>query len=166
MFVTFGIDKSHPNMMKPAILVFILLVSFCGANAQINDSTALLVHKDSRIDILLKKQANINKTAIYKTNGGQYKGYRVMVLSTNDKELAYRTKGTLLGNYPDSRVYMSYQAPFYKLKMGDFLKRSDAEDLRKEVARMFPRGVFVVSDVIQLKPEEEKKLLGGDDENN
>src|ERR1700712_1755675 len=152
-------------MNKHILLVFITFLSFCAANAQINDSAALVVHKDNRIDILLKKQANINKTAIYKTNNGQYKGYRVMVLSTNDKELAYRTKGNMLGTYPDSRVYMSYQAPFYKIKMGDFLKRGDAEDLKKELTKMFPRGVFIVNDVIQLKPDEEKKLLGGDDDN-
>jgi hypothetical protein len=153
-------------MNKPTILVLIAFFSFFLVNAQMSDSTALVVHKDNRIEVLLKKQANINKTAIYKTNGGQYKGYRVMVLSTNDKELAYRTKGSLLGRYPDSRIYMSYQTPFYKLKMGDFLKRGDAEDLRKELSVMFPRGVFIVSDIIQLTPDEEKKLLGGDDENN
>jgi hypothetical protein len=152
-------------MDKRPILIVFALVLFFSVNAQ-NDSTALVVHKDNRIDILLKKQANINRTAIYKTNGGQYKGYRVMVLRTNNKELAYRTKGNLLGAYPDSRVYMAYQTPFYILKMGDFLKRSDAEDLRKEIVKMFPTGVFIVSDVIQLKPEEEKKLLGGEDENN
>lgn len=154
-------------MNKHIILIFISFLCCCVANAQISDSTtALVVHKDSRIDVLLKKQANINRTAMYKTNNGQYKGYRIMVLSTNDKELAYRTKGHLLGAYPDSRIYMSYQVPFYKLKMGDFLKKGDAEDLRKELAKMFPRGVFIVSDVIQLKPEEEKKLLGGDDDSN
>jgi len=153
-------------MNKRTNLVVIAFFSFFMVNAQMSDSTALVVHKDSRIEVLLKKQANINKTAIYKTNGGQYKGYRVMVLSTNDKELAYRTKGSLLGSYPDSRIYMSYSAPFYKLKMGDFLKRSDAVDLQKELTRMFPRGVYVVNDVIQLTPDEEKKLLGGDDENN
>lgn len=152
-------------MNKQILLVFFACLYVCVINAQINDSTALVVHKDSRIDVLLKKQSNINKTAIYKTNNGQYKGYRVMVLRTNNKELAYRTKGSLLGAYPDTRVYMSYQAPKYILKMGDFLNRSDAEGLRKEIVRMFPSGVFVVPDVIQLKPEDEKKLLDGDDEN-
>ncbi len=152
-------------MNKQFLLIFIACLYVCVTNAQF-DSSSLVVHKDSRIEVLLKKQANINRTAIYKTNNGQYKGYRVMVLSTNNKELAYRTKGSLLGAYPDTRVYMAYQAPFYKLKMGDFLKRSDAEDLRKEIMKMFPSGVFIVSDVIQLKPEEEKNLLGGDDENN
>lgn len=150
-------------MNKHIILVFITFVILNGATAQISDSTSLVVHKDNRIDVLLKKQANINKTAIYKTNNGQYKGYRVMVLRTNDKELAYRTKGNLLGTYPDSRIYMSYQAPKYILKMGDFLKRGDADGLKKELTKMFPNGVFIVNDVIQLKPDEEKKLLGDDD---
>lgn len=151
-------------MNKRLLFISLAFLFSFAALAQI-DTPNIVVHKDSRIDILLKKQANINKTAAMKTSNGQYKGYRIMVLNTNDRELAYKTKGQILTNFPDQQVYMSYQAPFFKLKVGDFLKRADAEDLRKDLGRLMPKGVFIISDVIKLKPEEEAKLLGADDVN-
>lgn len=151
-------------MNKRLLFVSLSFLYSFAATAQ-NDTPDIVVHKDSRIDILLKKQATINKTATMKTSNGQYKGYRVLVLKTNDREQAYKTKGQMLSNFPDQQVYMSYQAPNFILKVGDFLKRTDAEDLRKDIARMMPKGVFIIPDVIKLKPEEEAKLLGGDDAN-
>lgn len=151
--------------MNKSILFISLTFLFSFAAIAQNDTPNIVVHKDSRIDILQKKQATINKTASMKTSNGQYKGYRVMVLRTNDREQAYKIKGQILSNFPGQQVYMSYQAPNFILKVGDFLKRGDAEDLSKDLARMMPKGVFIIADVIKLKPEEEAKLLGVDDNN-
>lgn len=138
-----------------SVTISILLVS---ANAQVAPSGVVL-HKDSRIDALLKKQSDINKVAAIKTNGGKYKGYRVMALNTNDRDLAYRTKAQLLSRFPDYQVYMSYQAPFFKLKIGDFIRRNDAEDLRKMVAVMMTKGVYIVPDIVILSAEDEERLI-------
>ena len=143
---------------KFLLLPCLLLLAFV-ATAQTDTMTNMIVHKDSRIDLLVKKQSTINKTAVFKTHGGAYKGYRIMVLNTNDRELAYKTRGELLSRFPEHKVYMGYQTPFFKLKMGDFAKREDAEDLRKQLVRMLPKGVFIIQDVVQLKPEDEAKLL-------
>jgi len=144
--------------MKRILFSLILLLTTAAAFAQ-DDSSGIIVHKDNRIETLLKKQADINRVAVFKTSNGQYKGYRIMVLNTNDRELAYKTKGQLLSRFPDNAVYMSYQAPFFKLKIGDFIKRDDADDLRKQLASMMPKGVFVVPDIITVKPEDEKKFI-------
>ncbi|MES2776105.1 MAG: SPOR domain-containing protein [Bacteroidota bacterium] len=145
--------------LKHSILLSlaVILVGATGAMAQAD--SGMIVHRDSRIEVLLKKQGDINKVAGFKTSNGQYKGYRIMVLNTTDRELAYKTKGQLLSRFPDHSVYMSYQAPFFKLKAGDFIKKEDAEDLRKRLSSMMPKGVFVVPEIINVKPEDEKKYL-------
>jgi hypothetical protein len=134
---------------------FILLASFATARPV----TGVVLHKDSRIDVLLKKQADINKVAVVKTSSGKYKGYRVMALNTNDRELAYKTKAQLLSRFPEYSVYMSYQTPFFKLKIGDFLKKEDAEDLRKHLSMMIKQGIYIVPDVVMLKPDDVERLM-------
>ena len=43
--------------------------------------------------------------------------------------------------------------------IGDFIKKEDAEDLRRQLSNMMPKGVFVVPEIIKVKPEDEKKYL-------
>ncbi|HSK12730.1 MAG TPA: SPOR domain-containing protein, partial [Phnomibacter sp.] len=115
---------------------------------------------------LTRKQHQINKVttdanalAKYKTSGGKYKGYRLMVLNTNNRDLAYQTRGQLASRFPQHTLYLGYQAPYYKLKMGDFLEKNDAEALKKQLSGILKQGIFVIPDAVNLKPEEEEKLL-------
>ena len=145
--------------MKQTIIFTLIILSISVTNTMAQMDSGIIVHKDSRIETLLKKQGDINKVAGFKTSNGQYKGFRIMVLNSTDRELAYKTKGQLLSRFPDHAVYMSYQAPFFKLKIGDFIKKEDAESLRKQLSNMMPKGVFVVPELIKVKPEDEKKYL-------
>jgi hypothetical protein len=140
------------------LLLFIFLMNMQKLKAQ-TDSARVEVIKDPRIDLLIKKQAQINKIAVYKNSRGEYKGFRLMIMNTNDRELAYKTRSDILRYYPEYNVYMAYQAPYFKIKMGDFIKRADAEKLKKEISGMFKQGTFVVQDIIKLSPEEEARLI-------
>lgn len=151
-------------MKKLTSYTFILLLSVICISAYAQKDS-MIIHKDSRIDLLLKKQSDINKLAAFKTSNGKIKGFRIMVLNTNNRDLAYKTKAQLLSLFPEYASYMSYQAPFFKLKIGDFLKKEDAEDLRKQLGTLFPKGVFVIPDIIVIRPQDEKRLLE-DIENN
>lgn len=145
--------KSH----LPYCLTTLLLFLTFSLLAQ--DSSSVVVIKDPRIDLLVKKQAQINKVSGYKNSRGEYKGYRVMVLNTNDRDLAYKTRAEILRSFPDQNVYMAYQSPYYKLKVGDFLKRSDADKIKKDLSVAFNQTTYVIEDIIKLTPEQEAKLL-------
>lgn len=147
------------------LLLIVLELSTC-LHAQTAD-TGITIHKNSLIDVILKKQftgtsaASPQKTThlntVYKV---KRQGYRVMVLNTDDRALAYKIKGQLLSQYPDQQVYMAYQAPFFKLKMGDFTDKSDAENLRKELSKTMAKGVFLVRETIIaiVKPDDDAKM--------
>jgi hypothetical protein len=49
-----------------------------------------------------------------------------------------------------------YQAPYFKIRFGNFVDRNDANKLKKELSRMFPAGVFVIPSEIEVKQEKEK----------
>lgn len=152
------------SVLNKFAIGFCLLALTTTAHAQADTGGTVTLIKDSRIDVLVKKQAQINRVAIFKNSRGEYKGYRIMLLSTNNRELAYKTRADILRNYPDQNVYMAYQSPYFKLRMGDYLKREDAEKMKKELSSMFKQGLFVMQDIIHLKPEDEAKLLKEEEE--
>lgn len=155
--------KHNPTLLKKIIAVAIfLLMAYADGIAQY-DSTLVEVDADPRLDMLVKKQAQINKVSIYKNSNGQWKGYRVMVLNTNSRDLAYKTRADILRYFPDKGVYMAYQAPYFKLKAGDFLKKEDAEKFRKELSRYIKDGLFVMNDIIKLSAEDEARILSEKD---
>jgi hypothetical protein len=54
---------------------------------------------------------------------------------------------------------MAYQSPYFKIKLGDFLKKEDAEKFKKDLAKVLTQNVFVMQDIINVKPEEEERLM-------
>lgn len=144
--------------MKLVFSVLLLFVfSVCFAQ---NDTSGMsvVVHKDPRIDLLVKKQASIN-TASKKAYGRTMRGYRLLVLNTNKREEAIAAKTKVYTYYPELKAYLVYQSPFFKLKAGNFKTRDEADKYRKQMNTLFPKGVFIVNDIIEVKaekPEEEE----------
>ena len=68
-------------------------------------------------------------------------------------------KSKLLTLYPDQKTYLMYQAPYFKIRIGNFVERAEADDLKKELARMFPTGVFVIPSDIEYKAPPEKEEI-------
>lgn len=117
-------------------------------------SDTIVVKKDPRLDVLSAKQAAINKRTSLMTSNGQYKGYRVQVLSTADRTKALDTKAKLLTRFPEEKTYTVFQSPYFKIRIGNFLKKEDAEAFRKTLSKLYPEGAFVVPDVIEYTPPE------------
>ena len=147
--------------MKKTFVVC-LLVSFAlvGKAQMVVDTVGSNVYvvKDSRLDLLVKKKAEINKKSA--DSKKPTKGYRIQVLNTTDRNQALATKSKLLTLYPDQKTYLMYTAPYFKIRIGNFVEKSEADDLKKELARMFPTGVFVIPSDIEYKapPEKEENI--------
>lgn len=116
----------------------------------------IVVKKDNRLDLLTAKQAQLNKRTAMLTSDGQYKGYRLQVISTNSRDQAFRIKTELLSRFPDHKTYTSYQSPLFKVRIGNFVRREDAEQFRKLLNRFYPKGVYVVEDVIEYNLAEDE----------
>ena len=145
---------------------YFLLLTFyflLGKSFAQNDSFAkmkdtIIVNKDARLDILTQKQALVNKRSQMMTSNGLYKGYRLQLLSTNNRNQAFKLKYDLLTNFPDQKTYVSYQAPYFKVKFGNFLHRDEAEKMRKQLTKAYPAGVFIVEDAIEYTPKDDEDV--------
>ena len=148
--------------------ISLLLAIFCCANLHaqtINDSTisgTATIIKDERIDILGKKMAEYNSSlgTVTYTNGlTSAKGYRLMVVSTNDRPYAMKIRAQLYQMFPDQKQYMSFQMPNIKIKFGNFLERADAEKVRKQIlaTKLITTNIYLLPETIEVKPTKEEK---------
>ncbi len=144
------------------VLGLLLIVSFsfdCLAQATSTDTSyfaTVHIQKDERLDVLGEKMYAYNAGLAKNIRSG--KGYRLMVLSTNDRNMAMALRSKLLQQYPEHKVYMIYQNPFIKLKMGNFVEKSDAENFKKHLLgqRLLPGNIYLLPENIELKPEPEE----------
>lgn len=151
--------------MKRILLAAIALTAANGLFAQTTpvqkDTTAVqnvTINKDPRLDILAKAEVEMGNAAI-KLAARFAKGYRLFVLKTDDRNYAMKVRTYLLQNFPEEKVIMSYQAPFIKMKFGDFLEKEEAEKVKKQIIKggVITGGVYVVPDTIEVKPDKDGK---------
>ena len=142
-----------------AVLLIVFIANSQQTHAQTksgNDSNSVIVHKDPRVDILVKKQAQINEETT-KEARRTAKGYRLLVINTNKRDEAIAAKTKVYKYFPDLKAYLIYQSPYFKVKVGNFKDRKDADDFRKELSTLFPSGVFIINDIIEIKPDKNKE---------
>lgn len=83
-------------------------------------------------------------------------GYRVQVFSDNRPAAKgeARSKGRAISDrFPGMRTYVTYTSPYWRLKVGDFRTRREAEDAAEAIRQAFPsysREIRVVADKISV----------------
>ncbi len=77
----------------------------------------------------------------------EFPGYRVQIYNGRKAELLKR-KAQFLSTFPDAQAYTVYDAPEYKLQIGDFRTRLEAEKFLKTVVKNYGSG-FVVRSMIK-----------------
>lgn len=149
--------------MKAALKIWmtgLLLTMLAGA---VTAQDTIVVRKDSRLDILNAKQAVYNKLAAKMTSNGLFRGYRLQVINTRSREEAFQIKTALLQRFPEEKTYLLYQSPYFKVRIGNFLERSAAEEFKRMVSKQYPQGVYVIEDSIEYKPSDQDETESSND---
>ena len=131
-------------------------------NTDLQDTVAegkVTVYKDSRLIILAKKEAAFNEANGYSLGPRSAKGYRLMLLSTNDRPAAMKLRAQLLQRFPEQKVYMSFQPPYIKLRFGNFVDKADADKYKKEITRtkLVTNNIYLLNETIEVKPDKDKE---------
>jgi len=135
--------------MKNLIILMLLLP--LAADAQVD------IVRDRRLDLLMQKQEELNRKA-YMDNNRTGPGFRILVVSTNDRNQALAVKTTLMREFPEQKTYLMYQSPHFKIHIGNFRTRKDADALRRQIMGIYPNGVIVIPSTVELKPEEDLQV--------
>jgi hypothetical protein len=152
-------------MKQRSLRILLMIISFLviktgtaqDINEQVDTSGLVVVHKDPRLDLLVNKQIQINEETS-RLARRTMKGYRLMVINTNKRDEAIAAKTQVYTYFPELKAYLQYQSPFFKLKAGNFKTRDEADEYRKRLNVYFPKGVFIMNDVIEVKPDDRELL--------
>lgn len=117
----------------------------------------ITIHTNPEMDALFEKYATLSEEKRI-----PIRGYRVQIASAsgnNAKSSVNSVKSNFLTNYPDVPAYLIWESPNYKIRVGDFRSKLDAEKFQRRIGMLFPYA-FIVRDNINfpsLEKEEEEK---------
>lgn len=142
--------------MKYIFIIITILLSSSVYSQGIPDSlmqrNKVKIIKDYRLDILAAKQSEIN-TALLKRQARTTKGFRLMVLNTNDRDYAYKIRTELLQRFPEQKPYMWFSNPYIRIKFGNFKTREEAEVYRKQISAMLNgANIYLLQETIEVDP--------------
>ena len=135
----------------------------CGI-AQVNSNDTVVVsnthsiHKDKRVDVFGKKMAEYNESLALKIQ--LVNGYRLMLLNTTDRDLAMKVRTTLLQQFPEHKVYMTFQSPYIKLKIGNIIDKNEAEKLKKQITdlNIVTGNIYLLNEKVEQKPVDKNAI--------
>ena len=130
-----------------SLIGFILIMGFRQLSAQ--EKGKVLVTKDPQIDSLIARRLELNRAGIT-GNNVTLSGFRVQIFSGLDRQVAYSEQAQFKARYPAISAYISYTQPNYRLRVGDFRTRLEAEKLMNELKKYYT-SMFIFSEMIILK---------------
>ena len=110
-----------------------------------NADSSIIITKDARFGELINKQKEQNLV-----NQSMH-GYRIQIYFGGVRQKASEVKIDFNTRYPEVQAYISYQQPNFKVRIGDFRNRYEAQRFLKDIEGLYPT-CFIVPDDVKLPP--------------
>ncbi|HEV3412567.1 MAG TPA: SPOR domain-containing protein [Puia sp.] len=127
--------------MRPVLLPVVI---------RVDSTNPVVIERDPRIEQLVRKQIEINEVTTRESRRF-VQGFRIQVINSPDRAKVFDAKAKLYEQFPDWKSYLLYQSPNYKLRVGNFKTQEEVQDAMKQLSKLFPAGLYVIPDVIELK---------------
>lgn len=138
------------------VLFIILILGFSGTEAFAQQRGTVDVVADPLISLMQRSRKGTNITSVSpsrpsvdRENGTRTTtmGFRVQIYSGADRSEAYAEQARFKSLYRGIDTYLSYEEPNYRVKVGDFRSRSEAQNLMQGLRKQF-NNVFVFTEEI------------------
>lgn len=136
--------------MLRSLILFLSLTLYVSSFAQGGN---IEVVKDSRINALVEKQSAVIPPEVRP----QIDGYRIQLFFDSDKNKVNDAKSRFASKFSKVDTYVTYNAPNFFLKAGDFRSKLEAERIRAQIEVDFPTS-FVVREKIFLPRLEKEEV--------
>jgi len=127
--------------MKLGSLLLLFIFTVPAVNAQQGE---IVIHKDAKIDAFLDFYAD------HVNSFEEAPGYRIQILGGTSRDEAYKVRGKFKYQYSQYQTYLTYNSPYFKVRVGDFIERLDAYRFLQQIKPKFS-GAFMVEEVVQLQ---------------
>lgn len=121
----------------------LLFILFCLLAYNLQAQGRLEIIQSPDIDTLLMKTVEASKES------HQFSGYRIQVFQATDRATAFKMKKELMAVLPDEDVRLIFNEPWYKIRVGNYRNRIEAQALYQQLIKLYPQ-TFIVPDKIDL----------------
>lgn len=111
-------------MLKTFTLTILLITS-------INLFSQVNIVKDARVDPKVKAKASKSMP-----------GFRIQIAFDSNKDAVDEVRKKFVGLYPKTDTYLTFEAPNFNLRVGDFRTQIEAEKFREKLAGEFPISII------------------------
>lgn len=80
-------------------------------------------------------------------------GYRVLVVATDDMDAANSVREDILDKIKRKEVYISFEPPFYKVKVGDFTDITESNNLKFKLNQLGYTEARVIKETVNIFEE-------------
>ena len=135
-------------MSWKSFIGFIFII-VCISSVSAQEKGTVQVTKDPQIDSLIAKRLALSKN---NRSGSsiEVSGFRVQIFSGLERQQAYAEQAKFKIRFPAYNVYISYVQPNYRVRIGDFRTRLEAEKFMIELKRYYS-SMFIFSEMIILQ---------------
>ena len=85
------------------------------------------------------------------------RGYKIQAFAGNDqrtsKNEAYRKQALINQAFPELETVITFESPFWRLRVGNFRTREEAEEVLNEMCKVFPsfgKEMYIVQDEVKI----------------
>ncbi|MFY8190018.1 MAG: SPOR domain-containing protein [Bacteroidia bacterium] len=122
-------------------LIITLSLIFCLHLVKAQDKVVLV--SDSHLDSLVLKNIEINKAS------QSMDGYRIQIFTGSDRNNANALRTRFLTDFPEEQIYLIYQQPYFKLRVGDYRNLIEAQSMYQQLQKFYGQ-ILIVPDKINL----------------
>ena len=131
--------------MKKLFFLFILLpiLSVAQTDTILSENGSIISINETGIDALVSKYE-----AILKTRNG-VDGWRVQIMFKTKKKEIQQLKIAFMKLYPQIPAYLEYEAPYYRLRVGNCRTKLEAIKIQRHISKKF-LGTYPVPEIINF----------------
>jgi hypothetical protein len=138
----------HKVIFAGIMLILLFLFPFSSLLSQeaAKDSGNIQLIQDEKVDLLVTRHIQINQ------NRKGIDGYRIQIFfdsGTKSKIRARSVYDNFLIKYSNIGAYLTFKAPNYKVRVGDFRTKLDAQRFLNEIIADYPNA-WIIEDQINL----------------
>jgi len=112
----------------------------------------ITVIQDPSIDTLLARHVEINEALLQDDDNYGINGYRIQIFEESGNKSSTHAREVMAEfteKYPDIPVYLTWQAPNFKVRVGDYATKMQAEGYLQKIKKDYPIA-WVIKDKIKF----------------
>ena len=133
-------------------------------NTSVSGKGKVAIYEDEVIKDIVGRSMQPKRTVYSSGDGAQYvkmRGFKIQAFAGNNqrrsKDEAYYKQRLINTSFPEQETVVIFDSPFWRLRVGNFKSREDANAVLQDMRRTFPgfgKEMYIVIDEVKVPVEQ------------